>query len=56
MGLLTLLMCCGKVIIALAGGVIALFGASWVLWTGALFIALAAMMLVQEEKRTTVSA
>jgi len=56
MGLLTLLMCCGNVIIALAGGVIALFGASWVLWTGALFIALAAMMLVQEEKRTRVSA
>lgn len=51
MGLLTLLMCCGNVIIALAGGVIALFGASWILWTGALFIAAAAWLLHQQELR-----
>lgn len=49
MGLLTLLMCCGNVIIALAGGVIALLGASWILWTGALFIAAAAWTLRQQE-------
>lgn len=56
MGLLTLLMCCGNVIIALAGGVIALFGASWILWTGAGFIALAALILIKEERRVGVSA
>lgn len=51
MGLLTLLMCTGNVLIALAGGVIALLGASWILWTGAVFIALAGLMLVREERR-----
>ncbi len=56
MGLLTLLMCTGNVIIALAGGVIALLGASWILWTGALFIALAGLMLVREEQRQTIVA
>jgi len=50
MGLLTLLMCCGNVIIALAGGVIALLGASWILWTGAVFVALAAVLLRREER------
>ncbi len=56
MGLLTLLMCTGNVIIALAGGVIALFGASWILWTGSVFIALAAMMLVREQRRSAATA
>jgi len=51
MGLLTLLMCTGNVLIALAGGVIALLGASWILWTGAVFIALAGLMLVREDRR-----
>lgn len=51
MGLLTLLMCTGNVIIALAGGVIALLGASWILWTGALFIGVAAWTLRQEQQR-----
>lgn len=51
MGLLTLLMCTGNVIIALAGGVIALLGASWILWTGAVFVALAAWLLMHEQRR-----
>ncbi len=51
MGLLTLLMCTGNVIIALAGGVIALLGASWILWTGALFIAAAAWALQLQQLR-----
>lgn len=51
MGLLTLLMCSGNVIIALAGGVIALLGASWILWTGAAFVALAAVALHFEKLR-----
>jgi len=35
MGLLTLLMCLGNVVIALIGGVLAQWGSHWVLWTGA---------------------
>lgn len=45
MGLLTLLMCLGNVVIALLGGVLAQWGSHWVLWTGAGLILLACAQL-----------
>ncbi len=45
MGLLTLLMCLGNVVIALLGGVLAQWGSHWVLWTGAGLMLMAAVQL-----------
>ena len=51
MGLLTLLMCAGNIIIALGGSVIALWGAGWTLMVGALWIWLAAWFIWQERSQ-----
>jgi DHA1 family tetracycline resistance protein-like MFS transporter len=48
MGLLTVLMCAGNLVIALVGAVIALAGAQYTLWLGAACAALAALLLRQE--------
>lgn len=45
MGLLTLLMCLGNVVIALIGGVLAQWGSQWVLWAGAGLMLLAGAQL-----------
>ena len=51
MGLLTLLMCAGNIIIALGGSVIALWGSGWTLIVGALWIWLAAWFIWQERSQ-----
>lgn len=50
MGLLTLLMCAGNIIIALGGSVIALWGSGWTLLVGALWIWLAGWCIWQERR------
>lgn len=48
MGLLTLLMCAGNLVIALVGALIAMAGAQYTLWLGAIFAAIAAWLLRYE--------
>jgi DHA1 family tetracycline resistance protein-like MFS transporter len=53
MGLLTLLMCAGNLVIALVGALIAMAGAQYTLWLGAIFAAIAAWLLRYEHKQKT---
>jgi MFS transporter, DHA1 family, tetracycline resistance protein len=50
MGLLTLLMCAGNIIIALGGSFIALWGSGWTLLVGALWVWLAGWFIWQERR------
>ncbi len=54
MGMLTLLMCAGNVITALLGSWIALWGAGWTLWVGALFVWLATGLLLVQQRQPVV--
>lgn len=56
MGMLTLLMCAGNVITALFGSWIALWGAGWTLWVGALFVWLATGLLLVQQRQPAVAA
>ena len=51
MGLLTVLMCAGNLVIALVGAVIALAGAQYTLWLGAACAALAAWILHKQSQQ-----
>lgn len=53
MGLLTLLMCAGNLVIALVGALIAMAGAQYTLWLGAIFAAIAAWLLRYENTLQT---
>jgi predicted MFS family arabinose efflux permease len=53
MGLLTLLMCAGNLVIALVGALIAMAGAQYTLWLGAIFAAIAAWLLRYENRQQT---
>ena len=53
MGLLTLLMCAGNLVIALVGALIAMAGAQYTLWLGAIFAAIAAWLLRYENTQQT---
>jgi hypothetical protein len=53
MGLLTVLMCAGNLVIALVGAFVALAGAQYTLWLGAAFAAIAALLLRQQRHLVT---